>query len=798
MPRSEFTDLPDPAHADSVDSLIERLRLLKVWAGNPSYEAIKDRVNTAWAAAGRPAREMTHKPTVANCFRPGRRWLNTDLVLAVVESLHPDVGYVTQWRQALRAVAGEIEAISQVRVQDSLPLDQAGFTGRTGEMAQLRRAAQACGTVVISAIEGMAGVGKTQFAVHAGHLLLRERAADRVLFVNLRGFHPDPAQPPADPAAVLDGFLRLVGVPGHHIPHDLPGRTAAYRRRLAGTRTLVVLDNAASAEQVAPLLPMTPGCVTLVTSRRSLADLDPAVRLTVDVFTLPEAVAFVTGALPGVPVGPDPAAAARIARRCGCLPLALGLVAGHIRNTPGWTLTDHADRLDERHDARRLDDAVELALDLSYQHLPDTLRRLLRLLALHPGLEFDVDAAAALAGTDVPTARTGLDQLRADHLVQPSTPGRFTLHDLVRVYATTRAHDKDAPAVRRAALTRLFDHYMARAADKRTTPAWLDTERSNLIAVAVHAATNGWPAHTTRLARTLNRYLRGGYHTEALTLHGHALVAARHTGDRTAQAHALMSVGVAHLRQARAEAAADHLHRALSLFRQLGDRSGEARARTNLGFMDEQSGRLARAGAQYRQALTLARLTGHRRAEVFALYGLGRVDLRSGRFEPAAEHLGQALELCRQLGHRIGEASVLDSIGSLNVQLGRVALAADCHRRSVTIAREIGDQDAEAWMLNSLGDAARSAGDAVEALAHHGAARAIADQIGSPLQGARAHAGLGQVHHSLGNLAEARAHYRDALTRYAGLGLAEAAQIERRLAELELRTSRRPALSASA
>lgn len=271
---------PDPGQARCLDDAIERLRLLKVWAGDPSYRAIKDRVNGARTAAGRPANELTHKATVASCFRPGRRRLDTDLVLAVVEALEPDAGYVERWRQALRVIGAEIEAASQVRVQDALPDVLPGFIGRTSELdklrAVLRHPAPAGAAAVISAIEGMAGVGKSQFAIHAGHQLVREGVVDRVLFVNLRGFHPDPAQPPADPYAVLEGFLRLLGVPAHRIPHDLTARSAAFSDRLAGTRALIVLANAATAEQVRPLLPAAPGCLTLVTKppqpRRPAAD----------------------------------------------------------------------------------------------------------------------------------------------------------------------------------------------------------------------------------------------------------------------------------------------------------------------------------------------------------------------------------------------------------------------------------------------------------------------------------------------------------------------------------------------
>ena len=189
--------LPDPGQAATLDDLVERLRSLKAWAGSPSYDTIKNRVNKMWSAAGLPAAELVGKTTVVDCFRPGRRRMNADLVMSIVQALHPDPGYVAQWRQALQVIVGETTAASQVRVQDCLPPDLAGFTGRTAELDRLRRVladtGRDGGAVVISAIEGMAGVGKTQLAIHLGHLLLQEQSCDRVLFVNLRGFHPDRA-----------------------------------------------------------------------------------------------------------------------------------------------------------------------------------------------------------------------------------------------------------------------------------------------------------------------------------------------------------------------------------------------------------------------------------------------------------------------------------------------------------------------------------------------------------------------------------------------------------------------------
>jgi tetratricopeptide (TPR) repeat protein len=844
-----FVTLPDPAKAGSLADVTERLRLLKVWAGNPSYETIKDRVNAEWTAAGRPAGELVSKSTVAYCFQPDRRRLDTDLVLGVVRALHPDTGYVTQWRQALRVVGGEIEAVSQVRVQDSLPQDLAGFTGRTRELDRLRHAVRGGEAVVISAIEGMAGVGKTQLAVHAGHLLHQQQPFEKVLFVNLRGFDPDPAQPPADPAAVLDGFLRLLGMPGQQIPHTLQARAAAYRDRLAGTRALVVLDNAATTEQVRPLLPATPGCLTLVTSRRSLADLHPATHLPVDVFTPNEALAFLAQAIPRAPAGADPHAAARIAERCGHLPLALSLITGHIRNTPGWTLTDHADRLDEHHHQRRLDTGVELALHLSYQHQPTPQRRLLRLAALHPGEDLDAHAAAALADTDLPTAQDQLHHLHRDHLLQQSTPSRYTFHDLVRVHATIRATDEDRPPERRTALTRLFDHYLAATAaamnalypadahyqpaippvgtptpeltDPDTAREWLDTERPNLVAVAAHTAAHGWPTHTVRLSRTLYRYLGGGHNTDALTVHGHAHRAALHNGDPTEQAHALTDLGVAHWRLGRYGPAVEHLQRALDLLRLAGDPAGEARALSGLGLIAERSGHYRTAIDHYRQALTLYRQTGDRVGEARVLNNLGEHEARRGRLRLAVEHHDQALTLCRQAGNRAGEAVTLNNLGDVKVRLGWYGPVGDHLRQALDLHRQLGNHTGEAWALDNLGILHTHLGQPDQATEHlqaaliifretghrygeasalnglgeaaHAAGRATdalthhtaAAGIGDRDEQARAHTGLGHAHHTLGNPARAREHYQHALTLYTDLGLPEADQIRTHLAALD-------------
>jgi len=752
---------PDPGEARTLDELVQRLRLLKVWSGDPSYVVIKDRVNAAARGSRRLAGEQVGKSTVADCFKLGRRRVNTDLVVAVVAALHPDAGYAAQWRQMLRVVLGETRAADQVRAQDTLPGDIAEFTGRGAELERLLDAGASTGDgPVIAVIEGMAGIGKTQLAIRAAHLLDRRNPFDQLLFVSLRGFHPD--QPPADPGAVLDSFLRLMGMPVHEIPHDLPARVAAFHRMLAGRRALIVLDDAASEEQVELLVPRSAGCVALITSRRSLPALRPAVQLPVGVFTAEEALAFVVRSAPSMPPGDDPDALLRLAHRCGYLPLALSLVAGHMRAKPGWTLTDHADWLDDRHGDQRLDTGIELALSLSYEHLPAGRRRVFRLLAVYPGYDVNSWAAAALTELDVHTAGEHLEQLSKAHLLQQTTPGRYSFHDLVRIYAAGRARDEDPAPARRAAVARLLGYHLATSsiamdvlepdgrhtrprASAASTPVppltgaqtarkWLCGERVNLIAAASYAADHGWPEHNARMAAVLFRYLDSGDRDDdAVAVHPHV----RPAGGADSGAYALTSLGAGHLRQGRYEEAAGHFHRALRLFRGVGDQAGEAQMLGNLGHGSE----------------------------------------RLGHSREAIDQHGQARTLFRGISDRFGEAQALTSLGVVSARLGRYQLARDYHRQALALFRDIGDRAGEAVTLNNLGETLLAEGKPGESQQQHNLALGLAGEIGDRYQQARAHDGLAHAQQASGNAARARRHWQHALTLYALLGAPEAGRV---------------------
>jgi tetratricopeptide (TPR) repeat protein len=792
-----FADLPDPGGARTLDEFVERLKSLKIWAGNPSYEVITDRIRAAWSQAGRPQAELARRGTVVDCFKTGRRRVNADLIVAVVEALRPDTGYVAQWRQALRCVLGETRAAAQVKAQDRLPGDHAHFTGRGAELQRLLCLSRR-GKGVLATIEGMAGIGKTQLAIRAGHLLASEFAFDRVLFVALRGFHPDPAQPPADPAAVLDSFLRLLGRSGQEIPHDLEARSDLFRKMLAGQRVLLVLDDAADEEQIRPLLPHSPGCLTLVTSRRSLSGIPVTARLMIEIFSADEAVELLKRTAPDVPVGRDPQALDRIAGRCGYLPLALSLVAARLRTAADWTLTDHADRLDERHREQRLDSGIELALGLSYDHLPPERRRLLRMLALHPGPDFDEHAAATLAGTGSATTIEGVRQLCQDHLLHEGPAGRYAIHDLVRAHAAQRAADEDRPAERRAALSRLFDHYLATAsaamdslypADRNSRPrvaaagtpvapvddlararGWLDAERPNLVATAICAAGQASYGHTTKLASTLVRYLISGYFHDAITIFDQARIAAQAAGDPAAEAQALFGLGTVHGGLSRYAEADDYLHHALGAFRRAGDRVGQGRALGNLGAVAQRRAQWSQAKDFHQQALALFDEVGDVLGAARALNNLGQVESRLGHHDLAAVHLQRGLDLHRQAGDTTGEGGALINLGNLETTRGRHAVAAGYHDRALELFRMMGHRSGQAWALDGIGAACTGAGRAADAADHHRTALELFRQIGERDGEASALNGLGEAQHAAGQRHQAAGHHQAAL--------AIAAQIE--------------------
>ncbi|GIJ61824.1 AfsR/SARP family transcriptional regulator [Virgisporangium aurantiacum] len=680
-----------------------------------------------------------------------------------------------------------------------LPADVSAFTGRTAQLHQLTsllRRPQGRSTVVVSAISGTPGVGKTALAVHWAHQVA-ERFPDGQLYVNLRGYDPDEPMTAAD---ALARFLAVLGVADSDIPVETDERAARYRTETAGRRMLIVLDNVLSEDHVRPLLPGTGSCAVVVTSRDRLAGLvarDGATRLDLDLLPEADAVALLRQLI-GVRVDAEPEAAGALASLCARLPLALRVAAELAVSRATTSLAqlvaelgnrDHLlDRLDAGGDPHA---AVAAVFSWSYRHLPADVARVFRLFGLHPGRDADAYAVAALADTDLDAARRALDLLARAHLVHPTGADRFGMHDLLWAYAKDEAATDD----RRAALGRLFDYYLATAATaidllypaeahRRprvpavTTPVpdlgdpaaarrWLDAERACLRATAGYAATDGWPTFSIRLPALLFRYLAGGLHDDGLAIFRHGRHAARQVGDRAGEANAINGIGSAYAQVGRHAAAAEQFNRALRLFGEVGDRTGEARARTNLGLTDERLGRYASAADQHERALANFRHVGDRTGEARALTNLGIVEQRLGRHAAAGDHLRQAYDLFSLLGDRTGEASALDKLGTVDAELGRYEPAVDHHQRSLALYRQLGNRRGEAGVLDNLGIAHCLLGRLEEAAAFHLRALALFREIGDRDGEAWALNGLGAASEP----AHAAHHYAAALTVAAETGV---------------------------
>jgi tetratricopeptide (TPR) repeat protein len=678
-----------------------------------------------------------------------------------------------------------------------LPRKASGFTGRTAELAQLLELVPdpwRATAVVISAIDGMAGIGKTELAVYAAHRLV-DRFPDGQLFIDLHGYTPGLA--PVAPAEALDRLLRDLGIPGTQIPAGVDARAGLYRTRLADQQVLIVLDNAATEAQVAPLLPGTPGCLVLVTSRRRFSGLDHTRTVSLDTLPIPDAVTLLANIVgEGRLADQPPELQVELVELCGRLPLAIRIAARRLQSHPTWRVSDLVARLRDRQ--HRLGElaagqrSVTAALDLSYQDLNPDQQQAYGLLGSHPGPDFDGYATAALLDTTLPRAGRVLDQLLEVHLLQEPAPGRYRFHDLVRAHAAhTATNEQTVPGVE-AALGRLLDYYRHTAAaatdaaypyerDQRPevppahTPgpelpdpaaglAWLDTELSNLLAAAGYATAYGRPDHLLQLSAILHLHLRirGRYH-DAETLHQQALAAAATLGDQAGQLTALNGLGDTHLRQGQYGPATDHHEQALRIARATGHRVGELTALTGLGDIHRMQGRYEPAADHYQRALRIARATGHRVGELDALNGLGDFHQLQGRYGQAGDHHEQALRIARATGHRAGELTALGGLGHIHRMQGRYGQAGDHFQRALRIARAIGHRVGELTALTGLGHVHRLQGRYGQAADDFQRALRIARAAGNRPGELTALNGLGNVHRMQGRHAQAGHHYQQLL-----------------------------------
>lgn len=662
---------------------------------------------------------------------------------------------------------------SDPAVPRQLPAAVSYFVGRADELHALAgildEPGGSDGSVMIAVISGTAGVGKTALAMYWAHLVAA-RFTDGQLYVNMHGF--DPSRAPVTPADAVRGLLDALGVPAERIPPTAEAQQGLYRSRLANRRVLIVLDNAHDADQVRPLLPGSRGCLVVVTSRNQLAGLsvaEGARQVSLDVLTYGEARHLLDLRLGAQRLASDPEAADKLVELCARLPLALCIAAARAAARPDFPLAVLAAELQNaviKLDVLDGGDAasnVRAAFSWSYENLSEQAARMFRLAGLFSGPDVTLPVAASLAGVPVRQARHTLAVLARAHMLAEHAPGRYICHDLLRAYASEQASELDTGADRRAALSRLLDHYLrtARAADGLLYPArrpiklaasqpgvtlvelsghgqalaWLDAEYRGLLAAVSLAADGRLDIHAWQLAWTLETFLyrRGHWHDWAATQHT-ALAAAQRLGDQYAQTQAHCGIANAQIELGRPNDALGHLAKALRLRKEAGDLAGQARIHLYASRALEHQGHYCEALSRSRRGLRLSLAAGDQAKPVQAdaLNAIGWELAMLGSYQQALGYCQQALDLHRHLGDRHSEPSTLDSLAYAHQHLGHHAEAADCYSRAVDLLAELGYSYKKAETLTYAGDAHHANGDQAAARDAWTQALAILDDLHHP------------------------------------------------------------------
>ena len=664
--------------------------------------------------------------------------------------------------RALKVSADQLESLLTADDQRGdgtaprqLPAAVADFTGRTAELHRLTQVLDAAGagrpgTAVISAISGMAGVGKTALALYWAHQVAG-RFPDGQLYVNLRGF--DPSGTPVAAAEAIRGFLDALGVAPERIPASPEAQAGRYRSLLAGRRMLIVLDNARDEQQVRLLLPASAGTLVVVTSRSQLTGLaatDGARLLSLDVLAHDEATELLATRIGPVRATAEPGAVSEIADLSACLPLAVAIVAARAATRPSLPLAALADEL--RNASGRLDalDAgdpaasVRAVFSWSVRHLSREAARMFRLLGIHPGPDISGPAAASLAGCGLAQARRDLGELARAHLITERAGGRYAFHDLLRAYAAEQARDTGSEPEREAAIGRVLDHYLhtaahaaqllnpshepvalatpgpgtapERPADHRQALAWFEEEHQVLLAAVALAAQSGFDVHAWQLPWALVPFLQTrGHRQEWATTQRMALGAATRLGAEAAQAVCSRLLAAAYSELGDYGESSRLFSVSLALYQRLGDRLGEAKVQFNLAALAEGQGRYADMLGHAEQALRLYQAIGDKASEAGALNNVGWTYGLLGDYEQARAYCRQALALCTEVGHHWLEGYVWDSLGYAEHHLGNLGEAAACYQRALSLHREAGDRFTEAEALTHLGETRQAAGNLVQA-----------------------------------------------------------------------------------
>lgn len=676
------------------------------------------------------------------------------------------------------AVGSENATAGAPNPPNQLPADTRSFTGREEELGQVLALAERVasgdgGAVVISAIDGMAGIGKTALAIHAAHSL-KARFPDGRLFVDLRGY--DPQAEPMSSVDALGYLLRALGVSLQKMPAGENERSAALRARLADRRCLLILDNAASTAQVLPLLPGSSGCLVVITSRRKLFGLDDAHILNLDVVPAQDAIALLHRVAGPGRIAEGHPLLSELAELCGRIPLAIRITAARLKFRRTLTVDELVEQLRDEHTRLAAladeDRSLVAAFEASFATLASQQQRLFRLLGVVPGQDFDDYAAASLCGTDRRTARILLDSLLDHNLLSQHQPYRYRFHDLVRDYARSLLAELPAD-VAEDARHRLFDYYehTAHMADTSVTPGefsfagtsvpppsaapsfktsegrleWLRAERDNLVAAIDYARGHGNGERVVGLTAGLQYVLHvDGPWNVAAEMHETAAELARAQGADVAEADACGRAADLLVRLGNYKRAEEMHGRALRLYEKADELLGQEQVLRALSRLHGELAEFPEAVQRITDALAIARRLGDRRDEAQCLYTLGNINEILDPVTSIQNYL-EALAIFEDVGRPLNIAQTLFALGNGCVKLGRFPEAVSYFDRARPAVEMADHRWPLALIFRGRGTALLAMGELEEARESFGRALALFDEFGDPLFAAHARFSLGLV-----------------------------------------------------
>ncbi|MBP2322204.1 DNA-binding SARP family transcriptional activator [Kibdelosporangium banguiense] len=656
-----------------------------------------------------------------------------------------------------------------------LPSDVDRFVGREDLIDRLTGPSRRRNVV----ISGPPGVGKTALAVHVAHLS-RRRYPDGQLYMNLQGYGPDP---PLTAEAALARFLGTLGVAQDQVPADPEDRAALFRSIFMGRKMLLLLDNAVHIDQVRPLLPTEPDCMVLVTSRGDLRGLSVE-QVALGVLTGEESRAVLAGLLDDFRTQAEPDALAGLADACAHLPLALRIAGANLAANPHRGIAEYTDAMTStgRLTELAIDDdeqsAVRVAFDQSYLRMPEACRSFFRLLGLTPGPDISSAAAAALAGVPHTEAIRTLNRLAEVSLIDPTTPGRHRLHDLIREYAADRAETEDGPENTTAALSRFASYYLHSAAtaarllypstSRRPLPepagpppplnteqealSWLDEERYNLVAAITWAATHPVLSHYAwQFVDVLRVYLQArGHHLEVVAACTAALESARRSADRAAEVALLNVLGLISHNVSEYDRSTAYHRQALTAAREINDLDAEADALRNLGRDRSQCGEPTAALQYYREALVVSRKAGNVEGEALAMNYIGTAHTSAGRARTAVHWHQRAVDLAKRSGSRETLFRSLSGRAVARWSLSRLDDAISDHQQVLEYCREVGQPFGELAALIGLAETTFELGRIDEAQSLAGEALRLGQELGDKRGEATARELVATIHRHRG------------------------------------------------